>query len=73
MLYHILRFFCFSCEINVLTDTQMLMYVFLFLTDSKSQCFKRHTLNYLQEIGNGWFGKVIRFSFLYYSYSYCYY
>ncbi|XP_069551885.1 uncharacterized protein lmtk3 isoform X2 [Brachyistius frenatus] len=28
-------------------------------TDSKSQCFKRHTLNYLQEIGNGWFGKVI--------------
>nr|XP_046256120.1 uncharacterized protein lmtk3 [Scatophagus argus] len=27
--------------------------------DSKSQCFKRHTLNYLQEIGNGWFGKVI--------------
>ncbi|KAL2084898.1 hypothetical protein ACEWY4_020416 [Coilia grayii] len=28
-------------------------------TDSKSQCFRRHTLNYLQEIGNGWFGKVI--------------
>ncbi|KAF7657224.1 hypothetical protein LDENG_00030400 [Lucifuga dentata] len=27
--------------------------------DNKSQCFKRHTLNYLQEIGNGWFGKVI--------------
>ncbi|CAB1448856.1 unnamed protein product [Pleuronectes platessa] len=27
--------------------------------DSKSKCFKRHTLNYLQEIGNGWFGKVI--------------
>ncbi|XP_028836791.1 uncharacterized protein lmtk3 [Denticeps clupeoides] len=27
--------------------------------DSKSQCFRRHTLNYLQEIGNGWFGKVI--------------
>ncbi|XP_047454873.1 uncharacterized protein lmtk3 isoform X2 [Mugil cephalus] len=27
--------------------------------DSKYQCFKRHTLNYLQEIGNGWFGKVI--------------
>ncbi|XP_038567211.1 uncharacterized protein si:dkey-40m6.8 isoform X2 [Micropterus salmoides] len=27
--------------------------------DSISQCFKRHTLNYLQEIGNGWFGKVI--------------
>ncbi|XP_068425068.1 uncharacterized protein lmtk3 isoform X2 [Clinocottus analis] len=27
--------------------------------DSKSQWFKRHTLNYLQEIGNGWFGKVI--------------
>ncbi|KAF7227136.1 uncharacterized protein lmtk3 [Nothobranchius furzeri] len=27
--------------------------------DSKSQRFKRHTLNYLQEIGNGWFGKVI--------------
>ncbi|XP_029306990.1 uncharacterized protein lmtk3 isoform X2 [Cottoperca gobio] len=27
--------------------------------DSKSQCFKRHALNYLQEIGNGWFGKVI--------------
>ncbi|XP_016372254.1 uncharacterized protein LOC107711732 isoform X2 [Sinocyclocheilus rhinocerous] len=27
-------------------------------TDS-SQCFRRHTLNYLQEIGNGWFGKVI--------------
>ncbi|XP_054637632.1 uncharacterized protein lmtk3 [Dunckerocampus dactyliophorus] len=27
--------------------------------DSKSACFKRHTLNYLQEIGNGWFGKVI--------------
>ncbi|XP_026227628.1 uncharacterized protein si:dkey-40m6.8 isoform X2 [Anabas testudineus] len=27
--------------------------------DSKSHCFKRHTLNYLQEIGNGWFGKVI--------------
>ncbi|AWO96509.1 putative serine/threonine-protein kinase LMTK3 [Scophthalmus maximus] len=27
--------------------------------DSKSQCFNRHTLNYLQEIGNGWFGKVI--------------
>ncbi|XP_043117435.1 uncharacterized protein lmtk3 isoform X2 [Puntigrus tetrazona] len=24
-----------------------------------SQCFRRHTLNYLQEIGNGWFGKVI--------------
>lgn len=28
-------------------------------SDPKSQCFKRHTLNYLQEIGNGWFGKVI--------------
>ncbi|XP_066538759.1 uncharacterized protein lmtk3 isoform X2 [Hoplias malabaricus] len=28
-------------------------------TDSGSQCFRRHTLNYLQEIGNGWFGKVI--------------
>ncbi|XP_031708798.1 uncharacterized protein lmtk3 isoform X2 [Anarrhichthys ocellatus] len=28
-------------------------------TDSKSQWFKRHTLNYLQEIGHGWFGKVI--------------
>ncbi|XP_036436017.1 uncharacterized protein si:dkey-40m6.8 [Colossoma macropomum] len=28
-------------------------------TDSSSQCFRRHTLNYLQEIGNGWFGKVI--------------
>ncbi|KAM6968290.1 uncharacterized protein lmtk3 [Aplochiton taeniatus] len=28
-------------------------------SDSKSQCFRRHTLNYLQEIGNGWFGKVI--------------
>lgn len=28
-------------------------------SDSKSQCFKRHSLNYLQEIGNGWFGKVI--------------
>ncbi|XP_018593913.2 uncharacterized protein lmtk3 [Scleropages formosus] len=27
--------------------------------DSDSQCFRRHTLNYLQEIGNGWFGKVI--------------
>ncbi|XP_040022048.2 uncharacterized protein lmtk3 isoform X1 [Gasterosteus aculeatus] len=27
--------------------------------DSKTQWFKRHTLNYLQEIGNGWFGKVI--------------
>ncbi|XP_034030542.1 uncharacterized protein si:dkey-40m6.8 isoform X2 [Thalassophryne amazonica] len=27
--------------------------------DSKSHCFKRHALNYLQEIGNGWFGKVI--------------
>ncbi|XP_061813872.2 uncharacterized protein lmtk3 [Nerophis lumbriciformis] len=27
--------------------------------DSKSACFKRHALNYLQEIGNGWFGKVI--------------
>ncbi|XP_037639826.1 uncharacterized protein si:dkey-40m6.8 isoform X1 [Sebastes umbrosus] len=27
--------------------------------DCKSKCFKRHTLNYLQEIGNGWFGKVI--------------
>nr|XP_057940229.1 uncharacterized protein lmtk3 isoform X2 [Doryrhamphus excisus] len=27
--------------------------------DPKSVCFKRHTLNYLQEIGNGWFGKVI--------------
>ncbi|XP_019724497.1 uncharacterized protein LOC109515275, partial [Hippocampus comes] len=27
--------------------------------DSKTQYFKRHTLNYLQEIGNGWFGKVI--------------
>ncbi|MEQ2218608.1 hypothetical protein XENOCAPTIV_005600, partial [Xenoophorus captivus] len=25
--------------------------------DRKSQCFKRHALNYLQEIGNGWFGK----------------
>ncbi|XP_052474262.1 uncharacterized protein LOC128030570 isoform X2 [Carassius gibelio] len=24
-----------------------------------SQCFRRHSLNYLQEIGNGWFGKVI--------------
>ncbi|XP_077072610.1 uncharacterized protein lmtk3 isoform X2 [Siphateles boraxobius] len=24
-----------------------------------SQRFRRHTLNYLQEIGNGWFGKVI--------------
>uniref|UniRef100_A0A8C6SWC1 non-specific serine/threonine protein kinase n=1 Tax=Neogobius melanostomus TaxID=47308 RepID=A0A8C6SWC1_9GOBI len=28
-------------------------------TDPKSQCLKRHSLNYLQEIGNGWFGKVI--------------
>ncbi|XP_072317569.1 uncharacterized protein lmtk3 [Eucyclogobius newberryi] len=28
-------------------------------SDPKSQCFKRHSLNYLQEIGNGWFGKVI--------------
>ncbi|KAG9334296.1 hypothetical protein JZ751_008278 [Albula glossodonta] len=27
--------------------------------DTDSQCFRRHTLNYLQEIGNGWFGKVI--------------
>ncbi|KAG9276361.1 hypothetical protein AMEX_G8673 [Astyanax mexicanus] len=27
--------------------------------DSSSKCFRRHTLNYLQEIGNGWFGKVI--------------
>ncbi|KAL6109398.1 lmtk3 [Pungitius sinensis] len=27
--------------------------------DSRTQWFKRHTLNYLQEIGNGWFGKVI--------------
>ncbi|XP_051577808.1 uncharacterized protein lmtk3 [Myxocyprinus asiaticus] len=27
-------------------------------TDS-FQYFRRHTLNYLQEIGNGWFGKVI--------------
>lgn len=26
--------------------------------DSKSKYFHRHTLNYLQEIGNGWFGKV---------------
>ncbi|XP_016131176.1 uncharacterized protein [Sinocyclocheilus grahami] len=24
-----------------------------------SKCFRRHTLSYLQEIGNGWFGKVI--------------
>ncbi|XP_069038993.1 serine/threonine-protein kinase LMTK3 isoform X2 [Lepisosteus oculatus] len=24
-----------------------------------ADCFRRHTLNYLQEIGNGWFGKVI--------------
>ncbi|XP_036394770.1 uncharacterized protein si:dkey-40m6.8 isoform X2 [Megalops cyprinoides] len=28
-------------------------------TDGDSHCFRRHTLNYLQEIGNGWFGKVI--------------
>ncbi|XP_031431493.1 uncharacterized protein lmtk3 isoform X2 [Clupea harengus] len=28
-------------------------------TDLKSQCLRRHALNYLQEIGNGWFGKVI--------------
>lgn len=28
------------------------------LTGSSSQCFHRQTLNYLQEIGNGWFGKV---------------
>ncbi|XP_058257093.1 uncharacterized protein lmtk3 isoform X1 [Hemibagrus wyckioides] len=28
-------------------------------TGSGKQCFRRHTLNYLQEIGNGWFGKVI--------------
>ncbi|KAK3551493.1 hypothetical protein QTP70_017382 [Hemibagrus guttatus] len=28
-------------------------------TGSGMQCFRRHTLNYLQEIGNGWFGKVI--------------
>ncbi|XP_034144829.1 serine/threonine-protein kinase LMTK3 isoform X2 [Esox lucius] len=28
-------------------------------SDSKSKCFRRHSLNYLQEIGNGWFGKVI--------------
>ncbi|XP_076826668.1 uncharacterized protein lmtk3 isoform X2 [Brachyhypopomus gauderio] len=28
-------------------------------TDSRSQSFRRHALNYLQEIGNGWFGKVI--------------
>ncbi|XP_023685852.2 uncharacterized protein lmtk3 isoform X1 [Paramormyrops kingsleyae] len=27
--------------------------------DSDSQRFRRHTLNYLQEIGSGWFGKVI--------------
>ncbi|MFT7815892.1 serine/threonine-protein kinase LMTK3 [Arapaima gigas] len=26
---------------------------------SLPECFRRHTLNYLQEIGNGWFGKVI--------------
>ncbi|XP_052435518.1 uncharacterized protein LOC127975462 isoform X1 [Carassius gibelio] len=32
--------------------------VILIPTDS-SQYFRRHTLNYLQEIGNGWFGKVI--------------
>lgn len=31
-------------------------------SDPKSQCFKRHTLNYLQEIGNGWFGKVTHVS-----------
>uniref|UniRef100_A0A673LL19 non-specific serine/threonine protein kinase n=1 Tax=Sinocyclocheilus rhinocerous TaxID=307959 RepID=A0A673LL19_9TELE len=29
------------------------------LPNDSSQCFRRHTLNYLQEIGNGWFGKVI--------------
>ncbi|XP_046702509.1 uncharacterized protein lmtk3 isoform X2 [Silurus meridionalis] len=28
-------------------------------TGTSTQCFRRHTLNYLQEIGNGWFGKVI--------------
>ncbi|KAJ8289956.1 hypothetical protein GJAV_G00007140 [Gymnothorax javanicus] len=34
-------------------------------TGSDSQCFRRHTLNYLQEIGNGWFGKVILAEVLY--------
>ncbi|CAL9705648.1 unnamed protein product [Knipowitschia caucasica] len=29
------------------------------ISDARSQSFKRHSLNYLQEIGNGWFGKVI--------------
>lgn len=38
------------------------LFSFLSSTDSKSQCFKRHALNYLQEIGNGWFGKVRRSS-----------
>uniref|UniRef100_A0A8K9WQL5 non-specific serine/threonine protein kinase n=1 Tax=Oncorhynchus mykiss TaxID=8022 RepID=A0A8K9WQL5_ONCMY len=28
-------------------------------TTNHSKNFRRHTLNYLQEIGNGWFGKVI--------------
>lgn len=36
------------------------IFLFFFFVDSKSQCFNRHTLNYLQEIGNGWFGKVRR-------------
>ncbi|KAI4896903.1 hypothetical protein NFI96_031614, partial [Prochilodus magdalenae] len=39
-----------------LHQTVCLLFCF---TDSSSQCFRRHTLNYLQEIGNGWFGKVI--------------
>lgn len=35
-------------------------HLLLYPTDS-SQSFRRHTLNYLQEIGNGWFGKVDTF------------
>lgn len=36
----------------------LICFYFCFFVDPKSQCFKRHALNYLQEIGNGWFGKV---------------
>lgn len=59
--------FCFYCEILCHKKTSnedvceaLIFFYFptFFFTDSKSQCFKRHTLNYLQEIGNGWFGKV---------------
>ncbi len=53
--------FCFDIKCHKRpTNADVCVILIFCFTDSKSQCFKRHSLNYLQEIGNGWFGKVTR-------------